>query len=353
MRATWLTWRIHRFEILFVLAVAAALVVSAWVVADQIRSLGLTESLCWPRDEEGGYATARCDTLMGEFWPIASQAGYVRVALTVAPMLLGLVLGTPIVARELELRTAAFSWALTPSRSRWLLARFLPMLLVGLVGFAVAAWAGDVLFDALWLGRYGPDLTEIGGQGLALVARGFAAICVALLVGALLRRTMPAFLVSVVLMGVWSLFVVTQAQNVLAGERAVWQREDQDTWRTGVVMLTYVDYAFFDPSRPGEPGEPGLRIDEEAAWAATDAEVTATCGQPPDDDTGETPAYRTWSDCASPIWKAAQAHMVQATKAVPRSAWVDFVALDVAMSLGLGGVALLLTFPVVARRRPE
>ncbi|MET0773792.1 MAG: hypothetical protein ABWZ82_11960, partial [Candidatus Limnocylindrales bacterium] len=121
---------------------------------------------------------------------------------------------------------------------------------------------------------------------------------------------------------------------------------------SGDTMLTYVDYAFFDPSRPGVPGEPGLRVDQEAIWSAIDIQVRTTCGEQPEDDTGESAEYRMWAACAQPIQEKGERSAVQASRIVPRSAWGDFAALDIAMSALLGGGALLLTWPVVARRRP-
>ena len=97
---------------------------------------------------------------MQRFWDVeGGGSGYLRIALTVAPGVLGIILGVPIVARELEMRTTALAWSLTPSRSRWLLARFLPMLLVGVVGLGITGWLGTVLFDALLGGTAGarPD----------------------------------------------------------------------------------------------------------------------------------------------------------------------------------------------------
>jgi hypothetical protein len=356
MRATWLTWRINRFEILFVLAVAALLGASTWIIADQIRGIGLTEAACWPRNEEGGYATRTCDAMMDTYWGVEAQGGLVRVALTIAPGLLGLILGVPIVARELELRTAGFSWALTPSRWRWLVSRFLPMLLVGLGGLAVVAWAGTTLFDAMWLARRGPDLTEIAGQGVALVARGLAAVAVALLIGSLVGRTMPALLIGVVVLAAWGLVVVPAAQDQLAEQRTAWQ--SGDSWREGSEYLRYLEERAFDITRPGLPGEPGLRIDEEAVAESIGRQVREACGEAPDGDDPDydydSPEWLTWSECANPFWEQGQiAADGRWSLVVPRSAWGDFVALDVAMSGLLGGAALLLTFPVVARRRPE
>ncbi len=351
--STWLTWRINRFEILFVLAVAALLGVSTWVIADQIRGLGLSDAACWPRTEDGDYATRACDRMMELYWGVEAQGGLVRVALTVAPALLGLILGAPIVARELELRTAGFSWALTPARLRWLMARFLPVLLVGIVGLGVVAWAGSTLFDAMALARRGPDLTEIAGQGIALVARGLAAIAVALLIGALVGRTMPAFLIAVVVLGGWGLVVVPHAQSLLAEQRAVWQRSG-DYWREGFGPLGYGDQGVFDPAQPGVAGEPGARIDESAVYEDLERQIQEACGETPEDESDESPEFRAWSDCASPFWdRDLGIEENRWDRVVPHAAWGDFAALDIAMSALLGGTALLLTLPVVARRKPD
>ncbi len=355
MRATWLTWRIHRFEIVFALAVGALLAVSAWVIAEQIRALGLADAVCWPRTEDGDYATAACGQMMEAFWPLEDQSGLVRVGLNVLPVLIGIILGVPVVGRELELRTAGFSWALTASRSRWLVARLVPMALVGVVALGVLALAGRYLFDAIWLGRYGPELTEVATEGAALVLRGLAAFGVGLLLGALVGRTMPALLIGVAVMAAWGLLVVPQAQAQLTPTRTVWV--DEGGWRDGVGWLAYTDQGgTFDVSRPGLPGEPGMRIEEQALYESIDAQVRATCGEAPeygDEDGPGSPEYQAWARCAEPIQAAGEASLSRWNKVVPRSAWPDFSFLDMGMSLVVGLVTLALTFVVVARRRPE
>ncbi len=357
MRATWLTWRIHRFEIVFVLAVTLLLAASAFVIADQIRSLGLADAVCWPRTEDSDYATPACDRMMEAFWPLEGQSGLVRVGLNVVPVLIGIILGVPVVGRELELRTAGFSWALTASRSRWLLTRVLQMVVVAIMALGVLALAGRLLFDAIWLGRYGPELTEVSTEGLALVLRGLAAFGVGLLVGAIVGRTMPALLIGVAVMAAWGMLVVPLAQAQLVPQRSVWVDQKSDDWRQGTSPLAYTDDGgTFDLSRPGVAGEPGARVDEEAAYAAIEAQVLAACGEAPDygDENGSgTPEYQAWAACTEPIQQAGEVRMARWNKEVPRSAWPDFSFLDAGMSLLLGGVAVLVTFPIVAGRRPE
>jgi hypothetical protein len=295
--------------------------------------------------------------MMEQFWPLQSQANLVRVVLTIAPALLGIILGVPVVARELELRTASFSWALTPSRWRWLLARFLPMLLVRVAGLAVVAWAGTTLFDALWLGRYGPDLTEVAAAGVPLVARGLAAVAVALLVGAVVGRTMPALLIAVVVLAGWGLFVVPRAQAMLAEQRAVWQ--SGESWLEGGSHLQWMDQGTFDQTRPGLPGEPGTRVSEDAWGEHIQQQIAEACGPSPEDPDDpdydyQSPEYQAFSTCAEPFWDQEPTDQYAPWElVVPRSAWADFVALDVVMSLLLGGTAFVLTMVVVAHRRPE
>lgn len=351
MRATWLTWKMHRFEVVVVLIVLAVLGVSVWVTSSHIASLGLSDA-CWPRDEDGNYATRTCGELMERFWPMDDQAGYLRVALTIAPGILGIVLGVPIVARELEMRTTALAWSLTPSRPRWLLARFLPMLFVGIVGLGVVAWIGTQLFDALWAGRQVPDLTEIAAQGAPLLARGLMAVAVALLVGAIVGRTMPALLTAAVVLLVWSLMVVPVVQSNLTHQFAVWVRSQNDDWRDGVGPLVYDGWqGTFDASRPGIPGEPGVRVDSEEVNRLAEARVDRECGPYPEDDTVGSPEAAAWERCVEPIWQAV--NDMDWERVVSRSHYGDYAVVDTLLSLLAGGAALLLTFPVVARRRPE
>lgn len=345
LRAAWLTYRMHRFEVLFSAVVLALFALGVWFISSQITDLAIP-STCWPRDENGNYARPVCDALMERFWPLDGTAEYARKGLAVLPPIVGLILGVPIVAREIELRTTELAWSLALRRSRWLLSRLLPMLTLALVGMVILGFLGSTLFTALEVGRASPDLTEVASQGPTLVARGLMALGVAVLVGAIIGRTMPALLVAALLVLAWSLVAVPTVQGSMFDARAVWLNQDDTGWREGAGPIAYIEGGEFDTSKPGVSGEPGARFDQEAYYE----QQVATCGQPPDDDTGESPEWQAWGTCAEAVPRA---QTTQWDKVVPASTYGDFQLVDGVLSLVIGGSAILLTFPIVARRRPS
>ena len=347
-RAIWLTWKMHRFEVVAALALMGVIAISALVVAGHITGLGIDAS-CWPRDENDNYATRACDDAMQLYWGISGgEAQMVRLALAFIGPVVGLLLGVPVVARELELRTTSLAWSLEGRRSRWLLSRALPMLAGALAGFAVLAAAGSMLFDSMRSVDDWPYLHELGSSGVALVARGVMAFGIALLAGAVIGRTMPALIVAAVVVLAWGLGGLGVVQGQLSERFATWQQEDDADWRTRAPKpLAYAAGGTFDMSKPGVDGEPGARFD----YDALDRLVVDTCGQAPEDDTGESPEYQTWADCADPVYSHAYSG-TQWSKVVPGERWGEYVAVDIPLNLLVGGVAILLTFPVVARRRP-
>ena len=347
-RATWLTWKMHRFEVVAVVVLLGLLIASAWVVTAHITGLGLSDA-CWPRTEDGNYATTACDDLMNRFYGITGGEGsFVRIGLALVAPIAGLILGVPVVARELELRTTSLAWSLQGVRRRWLAARATPMLLVGLVAFLVLGAVGTMFFDALARGSQSQALTEVASSGLALVARGLLAFGVALLVGAVVGRTMPAFIVAAIAVVLWSAVGVAFIQGELSKQFAVWVSQNDQGWREGVPSaLAYIDGGQFDTTKPGVDGEPGARFD----YDEVDRQVRVACGEAPNDDTGETPAYQAWAACSDPYYQ--RANNAGWDKEVPAARFGDYVTLDTLASLLVGGLAILLTFPVVARRRPS
>jgi hypothetical protein len=115
----------------------------------------------------------------------------------VAPALIGLFFGAPLIAREIETGMFRLSWTQSITLRRWLVVKLAvvglaAMLLSGLVSWMVDWWLSPI--DAVNQNRFG--LSSFGYHGVAPI--GYAAFAFALgtTAGALLRRTVPAMAVT-------------------------------------------------------------------------------------------------------------------------------------------------------------
>jgi hypothetical protein len=193
--------RLQRFEILASLIAGIVLAGSALLVWSRLTGLHL-EGGCF-RNSAGLAGVAPCtpgrDAALSVFNDINnSDAIVVMLAMAVLPLLIGMVLGVGVVAPEIEGGTAPSMWVLARSRPRWLWGRMLPSLVAAAAVLALLAVASQVL----WLARepYLPNpwlnFDDASLHGPILVAKGLAAYGVAVAVGALLGRTLPAVILA-------------------------------------------------------------------------------------------------------------------------------------------------------------
>ena len=119
-----------RFEAFTLLAAAivgaaAMIVLAAWIDTATATVARCTSHLCPAQDELGRLT-------------IWAQSG---TALTlVLPVVAGVILGAPLVAAEIERRTAALAWSIAPSRMRWFAERLIVLgALIVLVSLILAA----------------------------------------------------------------------------------------------------------------------------------------------------------------------------------------------------------------------
>jgi hypothetical protein len=131
----------------------------------------------------------------------AAQAGFLRTDRTafgllgflvlVVPALVGVFLGAPLVARELETGTHRLAWTQGVSRTRWLavkvaVAGIAGMALAGLVSLFVTWWAHPL--DRVRMDQY----AFFDQRGVVPVAHAAFAVALGIACGILLRRTLPA-----------------------------------------------------------------------------------------------------------------------------------------------------------------
>lgn len=194
-----LSFRLQRLEIL--LLGGAVLVGSALMLWWAFELTGMTEAYpgCAFFD---GDATGSCATAQQRFFEIFSTAEILIGNMWLAGFAVGLILGVPLVAREVEHGTAQLAWTVGRSRVRWLLGRIAFAALVAVLLTAVLAATTEVLAAAM---RPDVDLSRDfsfhGERGPLIVARAVLGLGAGVLVGAIVGRQLPALLLGVFVVG--------------------------------------------------------------------------------------------------------------------------------------------------------
>jgi ABC-type transport system involved in multi-copper enzyme maturation permease subunit len=311
LREIRLTIRLHRFELYAFGAALVVLAIAAFAGSAYVDGLRPGPE-CMAID---GSSPASCEPGL-RTWNEAQQmiGGLVLSPTLALAFAIGAFLGVPIVARELERGTTRLAWSLAPSRWRWFAVRALPVLAIIVVLTFVAGAAVDRFFAASVQGEDpAASFTLFGARGVLLAARAAFIFGVAVAVGAVIGRALPALIVTAL--------IVTLA---IAGGEGVHQ--NLILRNEAVPIAADVDSSF---SRRGD-----LYLD--TTWQLPDGSLVAyeavPDGGPFDQDGNQRyPMF-------SMVIPGSQYRFVEAREAV---------ALAVATL-----VALLIAGVVVARRRP-
>jgi hypothetical protein len=145
---------------------------------------------------------AACQAAMSDYYGAENLGSTLLNLAWAAPFGMGVILGAPVVAREIDGGTAELAWSLSLSRAGWLLRRITFIAIFGLALLAILAVTSELLAAAILPDRtLGEDFVWFGRRGLPVVARGVGAIMIGVLVGALIGRVLPAVLASAVVIG--------------------------------------------------------------------------------------------------------------------------------------------------------
>jgi hypothetical protein len=189
----------QRLELRILLGLAVLVIVATLGIAWQTRVVREEQLACYretPSAEEGD-AVSPCHAYDRQMDPLQVAAGFAKVGVIGVPLLMGAFLGVPIVARELEGRTAHLSWSVSRSRRRWLIQRAAPPLAVVALGSVAVGIAGDVLTHAApWVEGSDPGFEDWYSRGPQVAVRAAAVFGIALAAGALIGRQLPAVLVT-------------------------------------------------------------------------------------------------------------------------------------------------------------
>jgi len=195
MGAVRLAWKLQRWELATLIAFVVVLVVALVVIGWRMEQIQAAAPECWPLDTDAPVPATMLDTCGASFQAhsaLRDIGAYAAVGSTLAPFLLGVVLGPPLVGREIEGRTAGIAWTLSRSRRRWLALRAGPVVGLVLVATVLIGLAGTALARQLAGGE--PSFGSLVTPLPLLIARGALALAIGLLAGVVIGRTFPAVL---------------------------------------------------------------------------------------------------------------------------------------------------------------
>lgn len=198
-----LTFKLHRFELVAVLGGALVLVVAALVTAAMLDDVGIRPE-CFIEAYAGNGDVpmpGNCNELARQFNAIDyRQASPLFGLAALFPVLAGIIVGGPAVARELERGTLPLVWTLNGSRRRWLAVRLGVLLAFLVLALVPVAFAMDRVEAArIPTLDAAHSFQDEGFRGWVLVTRGLAAFAVTALVGLLVGRQVPAIVVGGIL----------------------------------------------------------------------------------------------------------------------------------------------------------
>ncbi|MGE5333460.1 MAG: transporter [Nitrososphaerota archaeon] len=189
----WLTWRQHRAAIVAIALVVAVLgivfIVTGQQMADAFQQLGVGDCLAHP-------AHPNCGNIVGayrdQYGVYISASGW----LALLPAFLGMLVGAPLVARELEHGTHRLVWTQGISAGRWLAIKlavlFAVTLAASVILTALMSW-----WHVTWSqldGHMKPYMYDF--EGIVPLAYTVFALALGIAAGALLRRVIPAMVVA-------------------------------------------------------------------------------------------------------------------------------------------------------------
>lgn len=186
----WVVWRQHRVAALGTVVVLGGF--GIWLVVT-----GVPMHASWARlglNRCPNLLVASCQAASDKFMLQYGEWGTrLPQVLEFIPLVLGVFIGAPLVARELESGTYRFAWTQGRSRLRWSLAQ------LALTGGVLTVAA--LVFSALFSWWFGP-WAQISGRmerngayevaGLVFAARMLFTFTLGTFLGAVIRRTVPA-----------------------------------------------------------------------------------------------------------------------------------------------------------------
>jgi hypothetical protein len=209
----WLTWRQFRAHAVTAVAALAAFAVLLAVTGPHLASLYATSGIAGCHGDSCGQLATNFLSLLGAGgYPVVYMLGIAGIAL--APAIIGIFWGAPLIAREFETGTFRLSWTQSVTRTRWLASK---LALPGLAALAVTEalslmqswWAAPIGHAArlatnsifpLGMGPF--SLLAFDAHGITPIGYAAFAFTLGVTTGVILRRTVLAMAVTLAIFAI-------------------------------------------------------------------------------------------------------------------------------------------------------
>lgn len=190
----WLTWRQHRLALIGFLTLTVLVVGGLYYVSSDMMSMytACGGKNCSRSSPEGA-------ALFNEFGPV-HLAEYLASVVRYVPLLIGLFIGVPFLAREHEQRTLLLAWSQDASPMRWLWTK------LALLGTFVVAITAALSVASIHMTHVYSTVNGTGMfrdqiflmTGMLPLASGVCWFTVGVALGAVLKKTLPALFGTIV-----------------------------------------------------------------------------------------------------------------------------------------------------------
>jgi hypothetical protein len=187
----WVTWRQHRAQALATLIGLGAIGVFLLITGSRIASAfqNLHACLVVPGQD--------CTFLHDSFDQRFNGLRFLVPLFMVIPMLMGVFLGAPLIAREVEQGTHRLAWTQSVTRGRWGITKIgsvclFTLAVTGLFAWMVTVWSAPLV--AAGDGRFAGGVFDL--RGIVPIAYALFAVALGIAAGSWIRKTVPAMAIT-------------------------------------------------------------------------------------------------------------------------------------------------------------
>jgi hypothetical protein len=282
----WLTWRQARTQVLVVFGLALAVATALGLTGPHIASLSDSD----PQQFLGRFGAGS----------IERNLYLLGLVLYAVPAVIGAFWGAPLIAREVETGTHRLVWGQSISRRRWLTTKLGLVALAaaaasGLISLAVTWWASPIdqaigsghgtgVFNAARL-----DPVVFGARGVVPVAYTLFALALGVVVGLLVRRSVPAMAITLAGVVVIQILMPNLVREHLVEPASVTKPITQDNLRGLLINgspehIKAVEELSIAATKPGDWELSNQTITSSGSVAGSLPAWVSDCGGPPGED---------------------------------------------------------------------